>query len=265
MIRKKGFFGIVNRKERWGLSWKGWLVIGILIIGLVSWSVDGVYPFLAVTERVNTNVLVVEGWVHEYAIRAAIDEFNADHYERLFTTGGPIVGTGLLATRDSVAWLRHGASADNPAAGRLEFTYGHGRSQCGRFLRQFVYDGLNLDEEGRQVFDGLIPDVAGARRGEFNQRYGQPSETNPQGFGGLFPFTSDEQTDPVRRDFSFKKRSATASKLVSLPFRIPIMIPSTGGVIATAFAKSSARVSPISMPDSSFGRLDRKLDGARRG
>jgi hypothetical protein len=24
-----------------------------------------VYPFLAVTHRVNTNVLVVEGWVHE--------------------------------------------------------------------------------------------------------------------------------------------------------------------------------------------------------
>src|SRR5205807_3554386 len=107
----------------------------------------------------------------------------------------PVVGTGLVATRDCVSWLRHDPSGDNPTAGRLDFTYGHGRSQCGRFLRQFVYDGLNLDEQGRQVFDGLIPDVAGARRGEFNQRYGQPSETNPQGFGGLFPFTSDEQTD----------------------------------------------------------------------
>jgi hypothetical protein len=64
-------------------------------------------------------------------------------------------------------------------------------------LRQFIYDGLNLDEHGRRVFDGLIPDVAGARRGEFNQRFGQPSETNPRGFGGLLPFTSDEQTDPL--------------------------------------------------------------------
>src|SRR5438309_1625530 len=119
-------------------------------------------------------------------------------YEVLYTTRiCPVVGTGLLATRDCVSWLRHDASADHPAAGRLDVTYGHGRSQCGRFLRQFVYDGLNLDEDGRQVFDGLIPDVAGARRGEFNQRFGQPSETNPQGFGGLFPFTSDEQTDPV--------------------------------------------------------------------
>jgi hypothetical protein len=119
-------------------------------------------------------------------------------YEVTYTTRAcPVVGTGLVATRDCVAWLRHDVSPENPAARRIDFTYGHGRSQCGRFLRQFVYDGLNLDEAGRQVFDGLIPHVAGARRGEFNQRYGQPSETNPRGFGGLFPFTSDELTDPV--------------------------------------------------------------------
>jgi hypothetical protein len=119
-------------------------------------------------------------------------------YEVVYTTRiCPVVGTGMLAIRDSAAWLKHDRSSDNPAAGRLDFAYGHGRSQCGRFLRQFLYDGMNLDEAGRQVFDGLIPDVAGARRGEFNQRYGQPSETSPQGFGGLFPFASDDLTDPL--------------------------------------------------------------------
>ncbi|MGI9148213.1 MAG: alpha/beta hydrolase domain-containing protein [Chloroflexota bacterium] len=119
-------------------------------------------------------------------------------YEVTYTTRiCPVVGTGLLATRDCVAWLRHDVSTDNPAVGRIDFAYGNGRSQCGRFLRQFLYEGLNVDESGQQVFDGLIPHVAGARRGEFNQRYGQPSETNPRGFGGLFPFTSDEVTDPV--------------------------------------------------------------------
>lgn len=119
-------------------------------------------------------------------------------YEVVYTTRVcPVVGVGLLATRDTVSWLRHASGPDNPAAGRIDFTYGFGISQCGRFLRQHLYDGLNLDEDGRQVFDGLIPHVAGARRGEFNQRYGQPSETNPRGFGGLFPFASDELTDPV--------------------------------------------------------------------
>ena len=115
-------------------------------------------------------------------------------YEVVYTTRiCPVVGTGLLATRDTVSWLRF----DNPFDRQLEFTYGHGRSQCGRFLREFLYEGLNVDEQGRQVFDGLIPDVAGARRGQFNQRFGQPSETNPIALGSLFPFTADEQTDPV--------------------------------------------------------------------
>jgi hypothetical protein len=115
-------------------------------------------------------------------------------YEVTYTTRiCPVVGTGLLAMRDAVAWLRNDTPFDRP----IDFTYAHGRSQCGRYLRQFLYEGLNLDERGRQVFDGVNPHVAGARRGEFNQRHGQPSETNPRGLGGLFPFTSDEQTDPV--------------------------------------------------------------------
>ena len=53
-----------------------------------------VYPFLAVTHRVNTNVLVVEGWVHEYAIRAAVGEFRRGSYQRVLTTGGPVEGSG---------------------------------------------------------------------------------------------------------------------------------------------------------------------------
>jgi uncharacterized SAM-binding protein YcdF (DUF218 family) len=53
-----------------------------------------IYPFLAVTHRVDANILVVEGWVHEYAIRAAVEEFREGSYQRVFTTGGPVEGTG---------------------------------------------------------------------------------------------------------------------------------------------------------------------------
>jgi len=82
------------RKERWGLSWRGWLVFivaGLLIIVLLLLNIQ---PFLAKTQRVNANVLVVEGWIHEYAIRAAAKEFKAGSYQKIFTTGGPIVGNG---------------------------------------------------------------------------------------------------------------------------------------------------------------------------
>ena len=37
-----------------------------------------------------------------------------------------------------------------------------------------MFEGLNLAEDGRQVFDGLLAEIASARRGEFNRRYAQP-------------------------------------------------------------------------------------------
>src|SRR5439155_7576701 len=52
--------------------------------------------------------------------------------------------------------------------------------------------GMNADEDGSAVFDGLLPHVAGARRGEFNQRYGQPSAQHAAGPGQLPPFDTGE-------------------------------------------------------------------------
>jgi hypothetical protein len=119
-------------------------------------------------------------------------------YEVMFRTNtSPVVGSGLLAIRDCAGFLRHGsAGSGNPSASRIRHTFGFGMSQSGRFLRHFLHLGMNLDESGRQVFDGVLVHVAGARRGEFNQRYGQPSVQNTPNFGHLFPFGDDPATDP---------------------------------------------------------------------
>jgi hypothetical protein len=111
-------------------------------------------------------------------------------YELVYTTRiCPVVGVGLLAIRDGTAFLRYGTAGEgNPAAGRLRHTIGYGSSQCGRFLRHFLSLGLNADEAGRQVFDGLLINVAGSRRGEFNHRYAQPSAITIPSFGHLPPF-----------------------------------------------------------------------------
>jgi hypothetical protein len=110
----------------------------------------------------------------------------------------PVAGTGLLAIRDAASFFRHGDEAGgNPCAGRIDHTFGFGVSQCGRFLRDFLYFGLNLDEAGRMAFDGLIPHVAGARRGEFNHRYAQPSAQHVYGPAHTPPFADDDQTDPL--------------------------------------------------------------------
>ena len=108
------------------------------------------------------------------------------------TSHAPVVGLGLLATRDIAAWLRYAdADADaaaNPLAGALGRAYAYGRSQSGRFLRQMLHLGLNRDESGRIVFEGMLPNVAGGKMGEFNVRFGQPSSLSNRSVNNLPPF-----------------------------------------------------------------------------
>src|SRR5438477_3948675 len=81
------FWGIVTRKERWGLSWRGWLLVMSTGLAVAYFAFLNVCPYLTTTQRVDTNVLVVEGWVHKYAIRSAIEEYKSGSYQRVFTTG----------------------------------------------------------------------------------------------------------------------------------------------------------------------------------
>ena len=92
--RQSALGGLLVRQYRWGLSRGAKLLLLIAVLALVVTAFLGVYPFLAITQRVDTDVLVVEGWVHPYAIRVGAEEFKRHPYRHLFTTGGPIVGKG---------------------------------------------------------------------------------------------------------------------------------------------------------------------------
>ncbi|MFP6748388.1 MAG: alpha/beta hydrolase domain-containing protein [Alphaproteobacteria bacterium] len=117
-------------------------------------------------------------------------------YDLLYTPRDcPVVGAGMLATRDLAAFLRHDGEA--PTANSIDYVVAEGQSQCGRFLRTLLHLGLNLDEAGRPAFDGVLVHIAGGRRGEFNHRYGQPSVQPTPSFGHLFPFADLPQTDPI--------------------------------------------------------------------
>lgn len=116
---------------------------------------------------------------------------------RYRSTVAPVGGAGLLAFRDVAAHLRRDADA----------AFAYGVSQSGRFLRQFLADGRNADERGRRVFDGVLAHVAGARRGEFDERYGQPSLTHPMTPAYGPPYDSASLLAPSRA-------SGTAPKLL---------------------------------------------------
>ncbi len=120
-------------------------------------------------------------------------------YEYVYAVSDPVVaGCGFAAIRDFASYAKHARDALTPAAR----VYGEGISQNGRFLRDFLYQGFNADEDGRMALDGVLAHVAGAGRGSFNYRFAQPSRdaqpTSSVFFPtDIFPFTDEPETDPV--------------------------------------------------------------------
>jgi hypothetical protein len=91
---RSALLGIFTRKERWSLSGRGWLLAILLVLSLGTLAFFKVHPFLALTDPVPSDFLVVEGWIPEYALHACVIEFRAHSYEKVFTTGGPTMGRG---------------------------------------------------------------------------------------------------------------------------------------------------------------------------
>jgi hypothetical protein len=100
---------------------------------------------------------------------------------------------GFAALRDVAAAFKHQPGALVPA----RYAYVFGPSQDGRFLREFLYEGFNADEQDRRVFDGVIAHIAGGARGDdFNARFARP---NGLGFftATLFPYLDLDQRDSI--------------------------------------------------------------------
>ncbi|SCX72563.1 alpha/beta hydrolase domain-containing protein [Variovorax sp. EL159] len=133
-------------------------------------------------------------------------------YRITYVAKDPIVmGLGSVSIRDLISFLRNEVQDSlgnaNPVTSggkpTTQRTIGIGLSQSGRFLRDFVYLDFNRDEQGRRVFDGVIPSGAGGKRGFFHQRFAQPGRSpdlqhEMRGYpGAQFPFTYPTLTDPV--------------------------------------------------------------------
>lgn len=116
-------------------------------------------------------------------------------YQIAYTTNwAPVLSLSALALRDCVSWLKYGSETERPIS-NINHAYAYGRSQTGRYLRTYIYNDFNRDESGREAMDGIIANVAGGMRGEFNQRFGQNSKDRNNMMAPLFPFAATTQTD----------------------------------------------------------------------
>ncbi|TRZ53351.1 YdcF family protein [bacterium] len=118
----KVFFGLVRHRDCLALTWRGWLLLVLSLAVLSVVTVRELYPFLAVTEPVESGLLVVEGWVSDVTMEATIAEFKQHRYEKVYVTGGPIEHTAWLsnyktfAERGAATLLELGLSANEVQA-----------------------------------------------------------------------------------------------------------------------------------------------------
>lgn len=119
-------------------------------------------------------------------------------YRLVYQAENPLIlGLGFAAIRDTIAYAKYDDSCPFP----VDYGISIGRSQTGRFQLDYLYSGINADEQGRKALDGVMPHTGGAGRGSFNVRFGQPT-TGCNHFAqtlypvDMFPFTAEVQTDP---------------------------------------------------------------------
>ena len=114
-------------------------------------------------------------------------------YELAFQSQNPpLAGLGLAAVRDMGSAMKYDPKSIAPG----KYAYMYGSSQTGRTLRQIIYEGFTIDEQGRKVFDAAFVRTGGASMGRFNERFAQ---SNSLGVfvETQFPFQYQTTTDPV--------------------------------------------------------------------
>lgn len=87
-------------------TWRSVLVglAGTAVLLLLA--VLGLHPFLARSDRApDADLLVVEGWLPDYAIAQAVAEFQRGRYRHVYTTGGPVTTGSHLSGYETWAGL----------------------------------------------------------------------------------------------------------------------------------------------------------------
>jgi hypothetical protein len=80
---------LVDRRDRWGLTLRGWL-FGWALVGVVLWGgFSQLHGFFAVNQPLETpELLIVEGWITDGNAKDAMEEFRSrSSYKTIITTG----------------------------------------------------------------------------------------------------------------------------------------------------------------------------------
>jgi hypothetical protein len=98
-------WGLLRRRERLGLTLRGWLCLLLVAAALFAAAIRRAHPFLAVSEPTGGGPLVIEGWLPDSAFETAAAEFKRNPREKIYVTGIPVDKGSYLSKYESFAQL----------------------------------------------------------------------------------------------------------------------------------------------------------------
>ncbi|NPD46354.1 MULTISPECIES: ElyC/SanA/YdcF family protein [unclassified Lentimicrobium] len=164
------------KKEKYVLRvWVKLLILGSFL-GLMYFVIYYAYSFLSPNQKVEAKILVVEGWLNDYALEESLEIFREGNYEHLMITGGPLNTGYVIMNYRSTAdvsfqtLLEYGASPDSMTAVNRELvwrdrTY-HSALELKKFLSKnypgtYAFNLVSLGAHSRRswlLFQKALPE-----------------------------------------------------------------------------------------------------------
>lgn len=83
----------------------GWIFFGASFFFISFFVFTNIHQFLTKTERLGGDLLVVEGWLPDYALKEAVQIFSKGNYKLIISTGGPLDNGSYLLQFNTYAQL----------------------------------------------------------------------------------------------------------------------------------------------------------------
>lgn len=98
-------FRLIKKRTVIVPTWQGGLLTLLLCAGLIAAVFASAYPFLAPEAPPKHGLLVVEGWIPDYALEEVLEIYQKGNYEKIISTGTPIELGSFLLQWESLAQM----------------------------------------------------------------------------------------------------------------------------------------------------------------
>ncbi len=132
------------KKEGYRLTWKAKGILAA-IFAIVFWLfLLNAYSFLSPQKHVEARILVIEGWINDYALEESLAIFRKEKYDHMIITGGPLNAGYLIMNYMSTAEIAYktllhlGANPDSMSIVSRELVWRERTYQTGLELKKYL-------------------------------------------------------------------------------------------------------------------------------